>query len=215
MGEKKAVIALNGFLTGKKEDYQKYIRDIDLVIGADGGALLLKKINVIPDLVIGDFDSLTESELNFFKKQGVTIRKYPVEKDETDGELALNYCIEKGYGIVYFIGALGGRVDQQLANIFLLEMANRYGVKAIVKEPDEEIGLINDRLLIRDKQGARFSILPLDDRVSGVSLKGFKYPLKNAILNRYKTRGISNKIVENKATVKVEKGLLMYIISEE
>ena len=215
MSTNKAVIALNGELKGNKEEYKKLIGGKDvLFVAADGGALLLESIGFLPDVIIGDFDSLTEVQYQHYEKMGVKIIKYPVEKDETDGELALQYCRERGFNNIVIIGSTGGRLDQQLANIFLLEYAFRNGVTAFIKEPGLEMGIIDREKVFFRKIGAGLSLIPLDEKVSGVTITGCKYLLNAGNLLRYKTRGISNIIEQEKAVITVEKGLLLYVLNK-
>ena len=109
MSTNKAVVALNGELKGDREEYKKLIREKDIFfVAADGGALLLESIGFLPDVIIGDLDSLTEAQYQRYGKMGAKIIKYPVEKDETDGELALQYCRERGFNNIIIIGFAGG-----------------------------------------------------------------------------------------------------------
>jgi len=214
MSTNKAVIALNGELKGNKEEYKKLIGGKDvLFVAADGGALLLESIGFLPDVIIGDFDSLTEVQYQRYQKMGIKIIKYPMEKDETDGELALQYCRERGFNNIIIVGFAGGRLDQQLTNIFLLEYAFRNGMTAFIKEPGLEIGIIEKEKVFFQKIGARFSLIPLDEKVSGVTIRGCKYSLEAESLLRYKTRGMSNIIEQEKALITIEKGLLLYVLN--
>jgi len=215
MSTNKVVVALNGELKGNKEEYKKLIGEEDVFfVAADGGALLLESIGFLPDVIIGDFDSLTDLQCQHYEKMGVTIIKYPVEKDETDGELALQYCKEKNLDKIIIIGFAGGRLDQQLANIFLLEYAFRNGMTAFIKEPGLEMGIIEKEKIFFQKIGAELSLIPLDKKVTGVTITGCKYLLEAGSLSRYKTRGISNIIEQEKAVITVEKGLLLYVLNQ-
>ena len=214
MSKNRVVVALNGELKGDVEEYKKLIGEKDILfIAADGGALFLESIGFLPDVIIGDFDSLTKTQYQRYEKMGVKIIKYPVEKDETDGELALQYCRQRGFDNIIIIGFAGGRLDQQLANIFLLEYAFRNGITVFIKEPGLEMGIIGRRKVFFKKIGAGLSLIPLDEKVIGVTIKGCKYVLKAGSLLRYKTRGISNIIEQGKAIITVEKGLLLYILN--
>jgi len=215
MSTNKAVVALNGELKGDREEFKKLIGEKDILfIAADGGALFLESIGFLPDVIIGDFDSLTTEQYQRYEKLGAKIIKYPVEKDETDGELALQYCRERGFNNIIIIGFAGGRLDQQLANIFLLEYAFRNGITAFIKEPGLEMGIIGRRKVFFQKMGARLSLIPLDDKVIGVTVTGCKYLLESGSLLRYKTRGISNIIEQEKAVITVRKGLLLYVLNQ-
>jgi len=216
MSIKKVVVVLNGELKGNKEGYKKLIGGKDVFfIAADGGALLLESIGFLPDVIIGDFDSLTKAQYQRYEKLGAKIIKCPVEKGETDGELALQYCQERGFNNITIIGFAGGRLDQQLANIFLLEYAFRNGMTAFIKEPGLEMGIIEREKIFFRKIGAGLSLIPLDEKVSGVTITGCKYSLEAGSLLRYKTRGISNIIEQEKAVITVENGLLSYVLNND
>ena len=209
----RAVLALNGSLKKSKEEYSRIIEGKNVrYIAADGGAVLLEELGHYPDVIIGDFDSLTEEQFQFFQKKGSEIIRYPQEKDETDGELALKYCKEKGWKEIIIIGFEGGRLDQQLTNIFLLEYAYKNGIKALFKEPGLEMGLVDRKKVFLRKRGAIISLIPLDEVVKGVSISGCRYSLNSDPLFRYKSRGISNIIEQEKAIITADQGQLLYII---
>lgn len=214
MKDKTALVALNGELRAEPEAYLSLVTGVDLVVAADGGALLLARLDIKPDIVIGDLDSLQEKDIARLETDGVKIKKYPQQKDEIDGELALTYCLQQGYRRAIILGALGGRYDQQLANIYLLEYFLNRGGEALIREPGLEIGLIAKYREFNDLQGCRFSLLPLSQKVTGIVNSGFKYSLKNEELIRYRTRGISNIITEDWARIKIENGLLIYLLDK-
>ncbi|MBA7559219.1 thiamine diphosphokinase [Candidatus Atribacteria bacterium 1244-E10-H5-B2] len=215
MSTNKTVVVLNGELKGDREEFKKLIGEKDIFfIAADGGALFLESIGFLPDVIIGDFDSLTKAQYQRYEKLGAKIIKYPVEKDETDGELALQYCKRRGLDNIIIIGFAGGRLDQQLANIFLLEYAFRNGITAFIKEPGLEMGIIDREKVFFQKIGTGLSLIPLDEKVIGVTVTGCKYLLESGSLLRYKTRGISNIIEQEKVVITVRKGLLLYVLNQ-
>lgn len=119
MSTNKAVVALNGELKGDREEFKKLIGEKDIFfIAADGGALFLESIGFLPDVIIGDFDSLTEAQYQRYEKLGAKIIKYPMEKDETDGELALQYCQERGFNNIIIIGFAGGAIRSAVSQYF-------------------------------------------------------------------------------------------------
>ncbi len=215
MSKKRAILALNGIPTAAKDEYRHFL-DIEhsLLIGADGGALFLEKIGCKADLIIGDLDSLPAAKVSEYQQLGIKLLQYPLEKDQTDGELALQFCIENGLEEVVIIGASGGRIDHQLANIFLLEYAVRHQLKAMIREPGLEIGIIMGEKEFINKKGWGLSLIPLDERISDVSISGCQYRLNREELTRYKTRGISNRIVAEKAVVEIADGLLLYLLTD-
>ena len=211
-----AIIALNGELDTEKSEYKNMFKNIKgSYIAADGGALLLQKLEIEPDLVIGDLDSLTKEGIANFKMKNITLKKYPSDKNETDGELAVNYCIENNYEKIILTFALGGRCDQQLANIFLLEYAQKKGVTAVIKEGNKEIGLVNKEKIIKNKVDWGLSLIPLDSLVEKVNISGCKYNLDSYDLRRSKSRGISNLIKKEKAIISHSTGNLLYILNKD
>ncbi len=211
--QKTAIIALNGSLQGNIEEYESIIKKGDVLIAADGGSILFFKLGYNPDIIIGDLDSLSEEKIDYFQKNDVKIKKFPAEKDETDGELALTYCNKNKLTNIILTNTMGGRFDHQLANIFLLEYALKLNLKATIEEPNLEIGIINNKKKFYGYQNCTLSILPLSEKVFNVRNDGFKYPLNGENLLRYKTRGISNIIINKNATISIEKGRLLYILT--
>lgn len=210
---KKVILALNGELQGKSEDYSKIVNKPEcLCIGADGGTTFLESINLTPDVIIGDLDSLSQKCVQKYLNQGVKILKYPVEKDETDGELALEYCINHKYDEVTIVGTMGGRYDQQLANLFLIEFAYKAGLDAVIKEPGIEIGLIKDEKIFSNHNESSLSLIPFSDKVEDVTIEGCKYILDGETLLRYKSTGVSNEITSEKARITKSNGLLLYVL---
>jgi len=213
----KAVLALNGELSGKSGDYdylKKREQKKPFYIAADGGALLLEKIGIRPDLIVGDLDSLSSDKLKEFRKSGINIKKHPRNKDKTDGELALDYCIKIEINFVQIIGLMGGRFDQQLGNISLLEYAAYKNIKAVIEEPHIKVGIVKDEIAIKQQVGKVFSLIPRSEIVSGVSIRGCKYNVENEEFYRYLSRGISNKILSSRASVSLKEGSMIYIISD-
>lgn len=211
--KEQVIVALNGKLQGEKKDYDKIIKKGKLLIAADGGANLLERLNYKPDIIIGDLDSLDKEKVTFYKKMGVDIKRYPREKNETDGELALNFCCINKYEDIIVVGSQGGRFDQQLANVFLLEYALIKGLNAKIREPGLEIGIIEKEKLFIDQQGSTLSLIPLSERVKNIHISGFKYGLNGEELIRYKTRGISNLIAEKEAKISsCGEGRLLYVL---
>jgi thiamine pyrophosphokinase len=209
------VIALNGQLKAKKKNYINLIcRKDPFFIAADGGANLLRALGFLPDIIIGDLDSLSKKEVLGYQENDVEILKYPAEKNETDGELALKYCSDHGFDKITIIGATGERLDQQLANIFLLEYALEKNINAIIREPGLEIGIVNKNKIIKNKREWGLSLIPLDFTVKSVTITGCKYNVKSKSLKRYQTRGISNVIKKNTVKISHGKGRLLYILDK-
>jgi thiamine pyrophosphokinase len=214
----KAVIIANGNI----KDYNyfsKIINQADLIICADGGANHLKKMDISPHVIIGDFDSMDLKNNSYYKTNEIKIIKHPSEKDETDTELAALFAIKQKCNDLTFIGATGTRLDHTLANIFLLKKIISRSLKKKIQcrilDDNNEIFLITDMLTIKKTDNCFVSLLPLSEVVEGVSTSGLKYPLNNARIKSGATLGISNQIIAEKATVSLKKGTLIVIKSKD
>lgn len=212
-GHKKAVIVLNGEVKDR-EYYRKIIqnKNLDLFLAADGGARVFLEFEACPDFVIGDLDSLKQQEIETLQKKGCEIISYPQEKDETDAELCLQFCNDNGIQEAILLSSLGGRIDQQLANIFLLEYAAHLDIDCKIIEPSVEIGLIENSVIFSEKQGWFLSLLPIDQQIRNVTIEGCKYNANNLNMKRFLTRGISNRITASGAKINVKEGKLLYIL---
>ncbi len=209
---KTACIALNGRIEEDLDFYLRELKGCELLLAANGGARLFKLLDLRMDLLIGDQDSLTEAEVDYWQERGAEIIEYPAAKDETDLELCLKHCAEMGAAGVKILAALGGRIDQLLANIYQLEYARETGMEAVILSPEMEIGLIQGDKLFQERQGCRLSLLALDREVSGLQITGCKYNVEHFLLKRRKTRGISNIIKDERAKISADRGSLLYVL---
>ena len=206
---RKACIFLNGEYA-EDEPLLSQVGPDPLVIGVDGGALHLAAFDLKPHIIIGDMDSLPETELPIFASQNVQILRHPPEKDETDFELALDQAILSGCRKILVFGALGGRSDQMISNILLpLAYLNRASINLFYGA--EEISYIQSRSTISGKAGDVISLIPVSGDVSGVRTNGLRYPLKVETLYHGKSRGVSNELTCTRATVTVSSGVLLCI----
>jgi thiamine pyrophosphokinase len=203
-----AVIVSNGSV---KDDscYRKYFDQADLIICADGGAKHLRRFGVKPHVLLGDLDSITQEDLKYFQDAGVHIERYPAEKDMTDTELAVEYAAAKGCRELILIGSLGTRMDHSLSNIFMLKHMLDKGIQGRVVNEKNEIVLIRDRILLSREEDTRITLLPLSERVEGVTTRGLYYPLDNATLEMGSTWAVSNEFAADTAEVTIRSGLLL------
>jgi thiamine pyrophosphokinase len=185
----------------------------DLIIAADGGYDSLRRIGVTPHIIIGDFDSICESETADF---AVELLRFPPEKDASDLELAVDEAIRRGRDRMDIYGALGGRLDHTLASIAVLVSLSRRGfADCRLIGVNETIAAVTDGSLTLTSGSAReiVSIFPAGDAAHGVTLTGFKYPLTDGSLTNTTSRGVSNEFAAGAkvATVAVRSGTLVVI----
>ena len=181
------------------------------IIAADGGAHHVVRLNLFPDIVIGDMDSLGQDVQLLLKTAGVSMLVHPPEKDETDLELALLYAFEHYEDDIIVVAALGGRLDQTLGNILLLTHDKLSGRRIEIREPGQRAWLVRSRTEIEGKVGDTVSLVPLGGDVKIRATRGLHWPLMNEILSVGPSRGISNIMTDREANVFVEYGLLLCI----
>lgn len=207
----KAIIIANGQI--RDGDFlRSLVAPMDLVICADGGASNALALGLQPQVVIGDLDSLDGDLQAQLEASGCQVLAYPAHKDETDLELALYYAIEHGVDEILILGALGGRIDQTLANVLLLALPELRSVKVKIIDGRQEVFLIRDEALIEGQVGDTLSLLPLTEEVTGIYTEGLEYPLENGTLYLGPARGVSNTLTAPQARVRMGQGLLLAVI---
>lgn len=182
-----------------------------VVICADGGARYAAAIGIVPSVIVGDMDSIDEGLLSFFEEKGSTIVRYSPSKDETDTELALNHALRLEARTILLFGALGSRLDHSLANIFLLAGAVPPGVDLRIIDESCELFMVVDQLLLRGVTGQTVSLLPLSPVVSGITLRGFEYPLREGVMEMGRSLGVSNRFSGTEGFIEVKAGRLLVI----
>ena len=190
---------------------QEICPDPDLVIAADGGVHQARAAGYTPHLLVGDWDSGGAPEA------GIPSWSLPAEKDLTDLQAALELCLERGVHKAVLTACLGGRLDQTMANLGLLEWFSDRGGEALALEPGNEARFWDGRELFlpREERYRFVSIIPLDGTVTGVTLEGVKYPLKEATIHRGDTLTISNEITAPQARFRAKKGRMLVIRSQK
>lgn len=224
----KAVIIANGNIKNL-ESFSEIVSSADLIICADGGAKHLKEMGILPDVIIGDFDSLNSEDKTFFEENNIKTIKHPSNKDATDTELATEFAVEHKCYDITFIGATGTRLDHTLANIFLLRKLadqaddqknnqnnnNNHGIKYRIIDDNNEIFLVTDKITLEKAGNSFVSIIPLTEKAEGITTSGLKYPLTDAKIRSGSSLGISNEFTDEKATIVLKKGMLIVTISKD
>ena len=190
----------------------------DFLIAVDGGLRFMRQFDLQPDLLIGDLDSLSSDEVDRVRAEGVEVRRFPVHKDETDLELAVAAALQNGYQKITILGALGGRLDMTLGNIFLLMLPELAGCDVRLEDGFDEVFLIrpgSQSTLIRGQAGDTVSLLPLNGPAVGIRTSGLFYPLRGETLLQERTRGISNVLESEEAEVSLSEGVLVCIHSRQ
>lgn len=205
----RALIFANGILPDPAAA-RSLLQSGDLIAAADGGLHNALSAGVKPHIVIGDMDSVSPSELDDVVKAKGQILRFPKEKDETDLELAIRYVLEKQATEIIVIGALGGRLDQMLGNLSLLTGVPS-GVDIRLDDGKEEVRLVDPPIVITGKPGDVISLIPWGAAVTGIWTEGLRFPLRNETLLPNKSRGISNEMMDLKASINFSEGKLIVI----
>lgn len=180
------------------------------VICADGGADHANELLLTPDIIIGDLDSVSEIP------QDTQVLCYPGEKNETDTILAIDYALSKGFTQVFIIGGLSSRLDHTVANFAALSyLYDRGGSGAIIDASNEVRMVIEGSIIIEKRSDYYISVFPFDGVCEGVSERGLKYSLDDAVLSPSFPIGVSNEFFEEKAEICVKKGRLLIILAKK
>ena len=181
-------------------------QESDLIIAADGGYSTLKKLNIKPDLVVGDFDSLGEAPEN------ENVIKHPVKKDDTDTLLAVKIGLEKGYKSFVIFGAIGGRLDHTIATIQTATFVAENGGIAYIYDGKHTVTAIkNSTINFKDNAKGYISIFALSGVAKGVTINGLLYELNDAEITPYFPVGVSNEFIGKESKISVTDGILTII----
>lgn len=193
------------------EKARAIVRPDDFILCADGGTRHALALGLKPDLILGDMDSVDQEQVRRLREAGVQIESFPPDKDETDLELALTRALELNPTALLIIAALGGRLDQTLANIALLADRRLAALDVRLEDGVEEIFFCREQAQVEGRRGDIVSLLPWGEPVQGVQTDGLKWPLERETLYPDKTRGISNEMLTEAATVRITAGLLLVV----
>lgn len=193
----------------------RIIRDAQLIICADGGARHLKALDIVPHVMIGDFDSIHKNDLDFFQKKDVRMISYPPQKDQTDSELCIDWAIENNATDITLLGMTGTRMDHTLANIFLLKKIAEKNIPARIINEHNEIHVAIKDIQVTGNIGEILSLVPVTQKVTGVTVKGLEYPLENAVMYMGSSLGISNVFKQTVVSISIKDGMLIVIKSRD
>ncbi len=199
----------------------------DYVIACDSGLDNADRYGIVPDLVVGDFDSVSSGNLRKIEEegngrekdaqgdaQGINYIRYPKEKDDTDTMIAVKHALKMGFLRIKIICAFGGRADHSAANIQTAHFAADRGAVVEIIDENSSCTIFKDREMIFDrKEGCYLSVFSLSDKSRKVSILGTKYEVRDCELTNDFPLGVSNEFVNEKAAVSVKDGCLMVIIA--
>lgn len=185
----------------------KYCDGAEIIIAADSGWIQARKLGIEPTLCVGDYDS---SDIPHF----ANVKLLPCEKDDTDTMYAARCAVKQGAEEVVLLGALGGRIDHTLANFSVLLYLSKHGIKAMAADETTQIMVLGEGSHSLNAQKVYVSLFPVGKKASGITLKGFKYPLEDETIKASFPIGISNEFAEETAEITVGDGALYCILTK-
>lgn len=219
----KTLVVAGGRMDGEFALSFLHGKSYDKMIAVDGGLRVLHKIGVTPTDIAGDFDTVEPELLSAYGEgSGVNIRRFNPQKDDTDSEIAVNMAIEYGSTQIDIIGGTGGRLDHTIGNIRLLGLIDQAGggkVEAFLYDHSNRVRLVRGECVIKREEvyGKYVSLLPYTQKAEGITLEGFRYPLKEHTMELFHTPtlGISNEIIAKEGRIICKKGVLLMIESRD
>ncbi len=192
---------------------KEFIKTInaEYIIAADSGLKYIDELGLVPDMILGDYDSVEDGLLD--KYRSIDIKTYPREKDYTDTHIAIINALKTGASEIYILGATGTRMDHTFTNICNMKAALDRDVSCFICDSHNKIYLVNDgmgevSISKAGQYGKYVSIVPLSEETV-ISLTGFKYVLEDYVLHQGLSICQSNEIKEDEALIKIKKGLLI------
>lgn len=212
---KRAYLFLNGELEGAKNFFKEYIeKESGDIYCADGGYRHCKSLEIQPQEIWGDMDSVDSLDLERLESEGVTLRKFNQDKNFTDGELLMEYIHSKGYNEICVIGGLGGDRAHELTNLNLM---TKYTNLVFLTEKEtifvmKDESIIGNHTTIKNKKGRKISFIPMSDNIKNLTLEGFRYPLDSYNLQKWESICMSNIIEEESCSIIFDKGVMLGIL---
>ncbi|MCX7695573.1 MAG: thiamine diphosphokinase [Caloramator sp.] len=205
----KALIIAHGY--SSEESLKRELKDTDIIICSDGGAIYAMEEGINPNIIIGDLDSIDKKVYEYFLEKDINIVSYPKEKDFSDTELCIDYAVSSGADKICILSGIGSRIDHSLINISLLYKIKNKGVEGYIATDSAYIYICTDFLEIEGEIGDTLSLIPLTLEVKGITTKGLKYKLLEGNILLGQSIGVSNEFVEKKCSIKVEEGILIVV----
>lgn len=178
----------------------------EYVIAADAGLEVLKRLNIVPDIIVGDFDSLG------YIPEGNNVIKHKIEKDDTDMMLSVQLAVDKGYDIIEIFGGTGGRIDHTIANFQTMLYASKKGVTVTMTDKERRYYVLtNDSIILKKKETGDLSVFAIGGKAVNVTIKGAKYEAEVINLEPDNPTAVSNSYIGNDVNISVEKGSILII----
>ncbi len=203
-------IIVSGGSAPSKSLFKKHIKNDDIIIGVDSGCNTLYKLNIIPNLILGDFDSIKKEVLEYFLEKGVNIEKYNSEKDYTDTDLGYRKAKEIfNVNEILMFGAIGSRLDHTLGNIGILFRALKDKIKMEIIDEHNRMYIVNKNSIIKKEEGSVISFHALSNVVKNFTIRGGKYDLTSYDITLLEPRAICNEFLESDINITFDSGIIL------
>lgn len=191
----------------------------DCIIGVDKGLEFCYRNHVIPDWILGDFDSISKEVIDWYREQQeIPIRQYKPEKDDTDTRLGMELALKLGSDKIFLLGATGGRLDHYMGNLQSLLITARKEKEGWILDEQNAISVRRAGKICIHKEeqfGKYVSFFSMGDEVTGLSLTGFQYPLDGYTLKNSDGIAVSNQLLDDCGIIEFETGYLMMVLSKD
>lgn len=188
----------------------------DLVIACDSGLDHADRYGILPDIVLGDFDSLSDKNKDRLSKGEFKIVRYPKEKDDTDTALAMKHALDLGCKDIRMVSVFGNRMDHSIANIQIAHYGAEHGAMIGMYDEDTEIIVFSGtEVTVPAREGYGLSVFALSETCRGVSIKGTRYEIEEAELVNSFPLGQSNEFKGKEAVITVKEGTAMVVLSRQ
>lgn len=196
------------------------INEYNYIIAVDGGLRLLHKIDIEPNCLVGDFDTIDKEILEIYTaRDDIEVIRLIPEKDYTDTHTAILKAIDFKPDEICILGGTGSRLDHTISNIQLLLLPLKENIKARIINENNTIYLIDSDTIINKSEthGEYISLIPFEDSVKGVTLEGFKYPLDDYDFDKLNSisLGVSNELIKNIGKIRLKSGILLVIEAKD
>ncbi len=210
------VVIVSGGEAPSYELIRKELKNSSFLICADSGGNCLYEYKIVPNYLMGDFDSINRNALEFFgKSKECSIEAYPKDKDFTDTELVLNKALELGATEISLLGCTGTRIDHLMGNMGMLLRCLKLNVNAYIKDNNNYIQIVDKPIKIKGKKGETFSLQCYGDKVENLNIKGARYELNNYFLTIGDPRTVSNEFLDGEVEISFTSGNLIIFYSRD
>lgn len=211
----KGLLIANGNNILDSKILEELVDNTEYIVAVDGGIKYLIDINKIPNVLIGDLDSINKKDLEFLNRKNIRKIQYPEMQDSTDTELAVDFMIGKGIKDITLIGVTGSRIDHTISNILLLKRLKDKNIKGKIIDNNNTIYYVDDIIKIRKLDNMNISIIPLSLTGIVVDLEGFLYSVTEEKIEFGSTLAVSNKLIDEYGVIEIKRGESLVIESKD